>query len=191
VSLRTEVLLWAQRVNAKKDARAHELLEIDPDGSVDAAQDAFHKIARTAHPDLHRTTLTPEELESVTTAYARIAGAYQEVRSQRMKTTRIRPMKDDPPPVLSAKRPSKPSLAQTPPSGVPVAEASASTSGPTAAAGAMNAKALLYYRKAESCLRRGDLRTAALQMKMAIAGDPQSTFLRSALAEIEAELAKT
>ncbi|MGE3762508.1 MAG: hypothetical protein AB7L94_09655, partial [Kofleriaceae bacterium] len=58
------------------------------------------------------------------------------------------------------------------------------------AMGPMNSKALIYYRKAEMCLRQGDLKTALLNMKMAIAGDPQSTFLRTALAEIESELAK-
>jgi len=51
----------------------------------------------------------------------------------------------------------------------------------------MSSKALIYYRKAELCLRRGDLKGAVLQLKMAIASDPQSTFLRSALAEVEDE----
>jgi hypothetical protein len=39
-------------------------------------------------------------------------------------------------------------------------------------------------------LRRGDLSGAILQMKMAIAADPSSQFLRSAIVEIQAELAK-
>ena len=54
--------------------------------ALDEAQDAFHKIARTAHPDLHRNALTPEELELVTRAYSRVAAAYQELRTQRMQT---------------------------------------------------------------------------------------------------------
>ena len=36
----------------------------------------------------------------------------------------------------------------------------------------MNGKALIYYRKAEQSLRRGDLRGAMLQLKMAIAARP-------------------
>ena len=54
----------------------------------------------------------------------------------------------------------------------------------------MNSKALLYYRKAELALRQGDLRAATLNLKMAIAADPQSPFLRSALTEVETELKK-
>jgi Tfp pilus assembly protein PilF len=51
----------------------------------------------------------------------------------------------------------------------------------------MTSKALIYYRKAELCLRRGDLAGATLQLKMAIGADPSSTLLRTALAEVEAE----
>jgi hypothetical protein len=54
----------------------------------------------------------------------------------------------------------------------------------------MSSKALVYYRKAELQLRRGDLRGALLQLKMAIATDPQSQFLKRALAEVEAEVGK-
>jgi hypothetical protein len=54
----------------------------------------------------------------------------------------------------------------------------------------MSSKALVHYRRAELALRRGDLTGAVLQLKMAIASDPQSAFLRSALAEVEAEVMK-
>jgi hypothetical protein len=90
MSARTDVLLWAQRVAARKDAPAHQILEIAANAALEAAQEAFHKIARIAHPDLHRTTLTPDELELVTTAYARAAAAYQDLRSQRLSTGRMR-----------------------------------------------------------------------------------------------------
>ena len=54
----------------------------------------------------------------------------------------------------------------------------------------MSPKALVYYRKAELCLKRGDLKGASLQIKLAIAADPASGFLRSALAEVELEVRK-
>jgi hypothetical protein len=54
----------------------------------------------------------------------------------------------------------------------------------------MNSRALVYYRKAEIALRRGDFKGAILQIKMAIASDPSSAFLRTALAEVELELRK-
>lgn len=181
MSVRSDVLLWAQRIVAKKGAQAHQLLEIQPDAGVDDAQDAFHKIARMAHPDLHRNSLTPEDLELVTTAYSRVAAAYQEVRTARMQTTRMRPLRTDPPPP-SHRPPSEPGEGGT--GEIPRVGAA------SAAAGSMSSKALVHYRKAELCLRRGDLKGAVLQLKMAIASDPQSTFLRSALAEVEAEVGK-
>jgi hypothetical protein len=194
VSVRTEVLLWARRVLAKKGAAPHELLDLDAGAGLDAAQAAFHKIARIAHPDLHRTQLTPEELELVTTAYSRVAGAYQELRSQRVLTARTKSIRQEPltPRTTTGGGLAKPALGSTPGDGT-MAEgstpsSSSSSSGPVSSA--MSSKALVYYRKAELALRRGDLRGAVLQLKMAIAADPASPFLRTALTEVEAEVSK-
>lgn len=174
MSGRTDVLLWAQRiVGKKKTAKPHELLEIKLGAGVDVAQEAFHKIARFAHPDLYRSGFNEEELELLTTAYATVANAYQTYRTQTMATTRSRP--------LTAPPPGSP---------VPVTP-SGNASAPAGVAGAMSSRALVYYRKAELCLKRGDLRGATLQLKMAIGADPASTFLRTALHEVEGELRKT
>jgi hypothetical protein len=54
----------------------------------------------------------------------------------------------------------------------------------------MSPKALVYYRKGELALRRGDITSAMMQIKLAIASDPNSKFLRAALLEIQAELGK-
>ena len=170
MSALSDVMMWAVRVNGRKDAKPHQILDVKVDATVDEAQAAFHKIARVAHPDLHRTTLGPEDLEAVTSAYSKAAAAYQEFRTQRTGTTRMRPIGKDVP-------------------GRPATSPAAA--GSTTAAGQMSSKALIYYRKAELALRRGDLTTAILQLKMAIAADPQSGFLRTALAEVEAEVAKT
>ena len=175
MSVRSDVLLWAQRVIARKQAPAHELLECEPTADIESVQKAFHKLARMAHPDLHRNTLTPEELELVTTAYSRAASAYAELRSQRMKTTRIRPIRNVPGDTAEN------GTSRVQPSTQPPA---------TGASGSMSSKALVYFRKAEAALRRGDMTQAVLQLKMAIAADPQSTFLRTALGEVEAELRK-
>ncbi len=178
MSVRSEVLLWAQRVVAKKGAKAHELLEIKVDSGIDAAQAAYHKIARMAHPDLHRSSLTPDELETVTLAYSRVSGAYQDFRTQRMQTERIRPIKE------SGMLPIN--LGD----GVAVPDAPRTAPAVAGAAGAMTSKALVYYRKAELALRRGDIMGATLQLKMAIAADPSSPFLRTALAEVASEAGK-
>ncbi|HEY5925332.1 MAG TPA: hypothetical protein VIV11_26795 [Kofleriaceae bacterium] len=279
MSLRTDVLLWAQRVIARKGSAPHVLLEIDEKSTAVQVQEAFHKIARTSHPDLHRHGLTPDELEMVTSAYATVAGAYQQMRSAAMQTTRIRPLKSDdlqklgapdprtiaPPdkklasgstapgevrPIIrddprhvtppggtragstpqagarvvrvrastdSDVRPPKPTrpgaghtrpgTGSDPPTNAPK-PASVSATGsqpptgatpsvpftpslpPQTAAQSMSSKALLYYRKAELCLKRGDLRGAVLQLKLACAADPSSSFLRTALAEVETEVRK-
>lgn len=189
MSARAEVLLWAQRVIARQGASPHQILEIAPGSGPEAAQDAFHRIARMAHPDLHRRTLLPDELELVTTAYARAAAAYQELRSLR-STTRLRPIRDGAP----AAGPTTAVIPTSPPSNKAVAvpdEANRKATGEAAGpAQRLSGKALVHYRKAELALRRGDLTGAVLHLKMAIAGDPQSSFLRSALAEVEAEVMK-
>jgi len=181
--------LWAHRVLARKTAPPNQLLEIAPDAGLDAAQEAFHKIARLAHPDLHRTTLSPEELEQVTSAYARAAAAYQEVRLHKLPTaatSRLRALRPDtahvaPTAVIPTSPPANKAITVT----IPLHE-----DVPINPAQAMTSKALIYYRKAELCLRRGELLVAVLQLKMAIASDPQSAFLRTALSEVEGEVAK-
>lgn len=190
VSVRAEVLLWAQRVLHKCPDDPHALLEVKPGASFDQVQSAFHEIARVAHPDLHRTTLTDEELELVTTAYSRVAAAYQDLRANRMQTTRIKPID-----ATSAARKTTGSMRpiERPMSStIKPANASTTPAEPTAVRGAleMTSKALVHYRKAELELRRGDLKMALLQLKLAVAADPQSAFLRSALAEVQNELAK-
>jgi hypothetical protein len=164
MTARTDILLWAQRVVAKKGAPANQILDLPTTATLEHAQQAFHKLARTAHPDLHRNSVTPEELELITQAYATAASAYQTYRSQTMTTSRLEPLKDAVPAGATAK------------SGVQTQ---------------MNSRAIVYYRKAELALRRGDLAGALLQLKMAIAADPQSAFLRTALAEVENELRKS
>jgi hypothetical protein len=79
------------------------------------------------------------------------------------------------------------------PSPMPSASVPATPAGPAPAANAaqtMSSKALVYYRKAELSLKRGDLKGAVLQLKLAIAADPASAFLRTALAEVELEVRK-
>jgi hypothetical protein len=183
MSARADVLLWAQRVLGRQGATACQILDIAAGSGPDAAQEAFHKIARMAHPDLHRRTLPADELELVTTAYARAAAAFLELRGSRMSTTRIKPIRD-------AIHPGSPVPTTTviPTSPSPNKAVAADT--PANPVQMMNGKALIHYRKAELALRRGELTGAVLQLKMAIASDPQSAFLRSALSEVETEVSK-
>lgn len=181
MSARSDVLLWANRIVNKGSTAPHHLLEIREGAGLDEAQAAFHKVAKMGHPDLHRASLTPDELEVVTSAYAKVAGAYQELRMMRMQTTKL--------PRTNIKPPTHAPVNKLPDTaGVATGDARPGT--PAGPASAMNSKAIVYYRKAEQALRRGDLRGAVLQIKMAIAADPMSGFLRSALSEVESEIAK-
>jgi len=187
----TEVLLWAQRIAMRKKHKAFELLELPPTFTLDQAQEAFYRVARMAHPDLHRTTLDAAELETVTRAYAQVAAAYQTIRTQLLK----QPL----PPVRKPGDSREKRMSQhdfhdespTPPPVVPPPPPLTDTRPPPAVTPAltqMSPKALVYYRKAELALRRGDMPTAMMQIKMAIAADPASKFLRAALLEIQQEL---
>ncbi len=192
MSVRSEVLLWAHRTIARKGSPAHVILELKEDATAEQLQEAFHKIARAAHPDLHRNTLSPDELELVTRAYSTVAAAYTVMRSMAAQTGAAGP---DP-------RGSQPRV--TVPPGVPRAAASTPSSGARVVqpappsdpaksedidpAQAMSAKALPYFRKAEACLKRKDLRGAVLQLKLAVNTDPTSAFLRTTLADAEAFL---
>jgi hypothetical protein len=44
---------------------------------------------------------------------------------------------------------------------------------------------MLHYRRAELCLRRGEIVEAKLHLRLALAADPQSAFLRKALDELD------
>jgi hypothetical protein len=170
--------LWANRIVNKTSTAPNQLLEIREGAGLDEAQAAFHKVAKMAHPDLHRASLTPDELELVTLAYSKVAGAYQELRMNRMQTTKL--------PRTTIRPPSSAPVNKMP-DAIPATEGKPSPAGPSSA---MTPKALVYYRKAEGALRRGDLKGAVLQLKMAIAADPVSGFLRSALGEVESEIVK-
>jgi hypothetical protein len=174
-----DVLAWAQRIVKKGNHLGPtHLLEVREQATLDEAQAAFHRIARVAHPDMHRTTMTADQLDILTSAYSRVSAAYQEFKSRRL-----------------GGRPSAPGMdGKTPPpqlrgiSGI--APAPQQPAKPTTKAPLMAPKAMLYYRKAESALRQGDFRSALLQLKMAIAADPQSPVLRQALTEVESEIKK-
>lgn len=191
---RVEVLLWAQRVLAlKASAPPHVLLEVEESATAEEIQQAFHRIARTAHPDLHRQGLEPAELELVTSAYAAVAGAYAQMRSACLQTGRLRTLQrhED----SARPRPASPTAPHAAGPGpmltaeaAPTGPAPGPATGPTDPAQTMSPAALLYYRKAEARLHRGDLRGALLQLKLACTTDPTSEFLRTALAEVEAEV---
>jgi hypothetical protein len=179
-----QVLAWLDEVEPRADARSHfEWLELAPTTAVPAIQAAYHQIARSRHPDLFRQSLAAADFDRLTRMYARVSGAYADLRTTDgavgylRRTTRAPPVTTRPTaaPARPAAPTPSPARAAAPPAPGPAID-------PTRA---MNARALVLYRRAEGALRTGDRATALLNIKMAIAADPSSPLLRGALAELE------
>lgn len=175
-SARTAALAWARRWARRSAAPDHELLEVPAGASLEEVRAAYHKLARLAHPDLHRAAATAEELEELTLAFARVSNAYS------LMTGRSR--RAGPAASGSGAIGGTPSNAI---SGTPSGPSSGSPSGMinNGPATGLSTKAKMHYRRAELCLRRGELVEARLHLRLALASDPQSTFLRKALEEID------
>jgi curved DNA-binding protein CbpA len=186
-----ELVMWLQEVEPIADQRGKfDWLEIPPTASSTAIQDAYHKIARTRHPDLFRQ-LDPKLLDRLVRMYGRVTAAYADLKEPEKCAAYLRELRGPKPqtiqPPMSAPAPVAPPVSppraretQPPP---PAAQPRTRT-GPMDPAAAMNPRALAFYRRAEGAQRTGDRAAALLQIKMAIAADPKSTFLRAALLEL-------
>lgn len=195
-----QLLAWLDEVEPIADRRGKfDWLEIPPIASSMAIQEAYHQIARSRHPDLFRARVDHRTLDRLVRMYARVTAAYAELKDPDKCAAYLRELRgprpvtappispDAPPPRAKRPSPSVPSVT-TPPPPPPVAPP------PVAAPPApprdlepshsMNARALSHYRRAEGFLKTGDRGSAMLQLKMAIAADPKSSFLRAALVEL-------
>ena len=152
MSVRTDVLLWAQRVIATKGGTRAPDPRDRSRRRRRAAQEAFHKIARIAHPDLHRNGAQRRRAragdERVCARCRRLPGAARPAGLDH-------PHEADPRAWIGAgdrddhgasRRRRSPNKAVAAPRGTA-----------PALPPAMASKALVHYRKAELCLRRGDL----------------------------------
>jgi DnaJ domain len=218
----SDALTWARRWARREDATDYELLEVSRGASLEDVRQAYHRLARLAHPDLHRTTLSAAQLEEVTVAFARVGNAYATL-SARLRKAAARPMTPPSPPrptppaappspaptpattpattrpaptraaaptvPAAASRVSRPALAFAATPAAPTPPAPAQQDAPAATlpigpANAMSPRALVHYRRAELSLRRGATAEALLHLRLAVATDPHSSFLRRALAEL-------
>ncbi len=189
-----QVLAWLDEVEPRADRRSHfEWLELAPTAAPQAIQGAYHAIARTRHPDLFRAALPTAQLDRLVRMYARVSGAYADLRTADGAAAylrRVAPAAPAAPPTGPAPA-RRPAPTTPPPAAAPPARRPAPTAPPPAGAApeldparAMNARALALYHRAEGALRTGDRATAILNIKMAIAADPGSQLLRGALAEL-------
>jgi curved DNA-binding protein CbpA len=147
-----------------------ELLELSPTDDMNQIRDAYHRIAGTRHPDLFRGKLPDGEAETLMRLFARVTGAYAALRD----------------PETRKKLGAKPARPTPPGGGPPVAKPGDTPTGLRK----ISPRALSHVRRAEAMLKTGDLASAILHLRMAVAAEPNVQELRQMLRETEAQLKK-
>ena len=160
-----QLIAWLRQIGPKVDALGpFELLDLSPCDDMNRIRDAYHRIAATRHPDLFRGKLGAAEAEMLMRLFARVTGAYAQLRDpEERKKHGARPR-------------------ATPPAGTPGAT-------PTGLR-KISPRALSHVRRAEALLRTGDAASAILHLRMAIAAEPNVKELREMLADTEKQLRK-
>ncbi len=163
-----ELIAYLDRVLPALDGLNHyQLLDVAPTATPKAIQSAFHAMAAGLHPDRHRTSLSAEQHEKLIIVYARIAEAYRVLRDPEHTKAYLqkhaRELKTE------------------------TAQSAKSNTDADAGLALLNPKAQQLYRRAIAAQRTGDLASATLNMRMALAKHPQSDFLREALRSLSAK----
>lgn len=148
-----------------------ELLDLSPTDDYERIREAYHRIAATRHPDLFRGRLGTTEAETLMRLFARVTGAYAQLRDpEARKKYGARPARPTTPPVGSK----------------PLAKAADTPSGLRK----VSPRALSHVRRAEALLDTGDIASAVLHLRMAVAAEPNVKELRQMLSDTEAKLKK-
>ena len=183
MSARTDVLLWAQRIIARRRARRRTSCSRSrPTPALDVGaggvpQDRAHGASRSASHDARRPTSSSWSRR----AYAMRRERVPELPHAATTATQRMPRSIQPPPPVP-RRPTP--IAVATPSGAPAPR-------PASRRRDDRARRSLYYRKAELCAaaRRSDAARCS-SSRWRSQRIPASTFLRTALAEVEAEVRK-
>ena len=163
-----ELLTYLDRVEPVLDKVDHfELLDVPANASKQTIQDAFHVMAAGLHPDRHRHSLDAGQYERLTIVYARIAEAYRVLRDDQARDRYLR------------------SAARDQHSEKGSASSAKKGQDPEAGIALLNPKAQRLVRRAQAAQRTGDLASATLNLKMALAMHPQSGFLKEALKSLK------
>lgn len=169
----SQLTAWLSQIGPRVEALGpFELLELSPTDDVEQIRAAYHRIAATRHPDLFRGKLSADETEMLMRLFGRVSAAYATLRSaEERKKYGARPVK------------------ATPPVGTPAGSIAADGSSPPGGGLRKIApRAMSHVRKAQAMLNTGDVASACLHLRMAVAADPQAKELRELLAETEAKL---
>jgi len=145
----------------------YTLLGVDDAANVDAIRNAFHAFALKFHPDRHAAA-SAEKRERAGTIYRRGAEAYrvlQDAELRRHYDSQLAGGKLR----FDAERAGKQQRASTPSGAISV----------------KNALARPFVTKADQALRAGDLKTARLNLQIAMKHEPESALLQAKLAAVE------
>ena len=197
-----------------------EMLEIPPTASGQHVQRAFHAVAATRHPDVWRNHLDATERERLMRVYGRVAAAYATLRNEESRARVLREVRErrpSQPPEATAvadaredvptRRSGRITVATDPPNLTPPPMRVEDLPGAPTAPGAapppgtprprtpspsvmLNARALAFYRRAEAALRVNDIAGALLNLRMALAAEPTSQYLKDEIAAAQKKLKK-
>ena len=157
-----QLLAYIDRVEPAIERLTHfELLDINSDAGDHDIREAFHQMASRLHPDLYRKEISPIDHERLNIVYGRLAQAYMILRDPEERERYVRTLVRE-----------KPTAAE-------------GESDTASAISLLSPKAQRHYRRAEAALRTGNTTSAILSLRMALARDPKSSFLREALANAE------
>ncbi len=183
-----EVMTWVMRLEATPTASPHAILGVAATASADDIQLAFYNAAKKAHPDRFRAVLSAPQMDRLTRAYSRVTEAYG-IMTGRIRRSAVVPVPANastgtprPGPASGSATPATP--ARRPATPTTPAELEAQL------AQQMSNKALPYFRRAEVAFANDDAKVAGLQLRLAIAADPTSAYLRRVLHELESATKK-
>lgn len=158
------LIAWIRKVGPKADTLGYfELLEIEPTDDMKKIRGAYYEMASTRHPDLFRGRLGAPETELLMRVFGRVTNAYAVLRDPEERKK------------AGAPQPKGAAPAAAPASGAPRKIAP---------------RAMSHVRRADAALDSGDVASAILHLRMAVAADPASKELRVLLADTEAKLKK-
>ena len=158
-----QLLAYLDRVEPAIEQLTHfELLDVKSNAGDHDIREAFHQMASRLHPDLYRNELTERDHERLNIVYGRLAQAYMILRDHEERDKYVRTLNKDEP-----------------------AAAKTANSDPASAVALLSPKAQRHYRRAQASLRMGNVAAAILSLRMALASDPKSSFLRSALSKAQ------
>jgi DnaJ-class molecular chaperone len=148
----------------------YTLLGVADDARVDAVRKAFHLFALKYHPDRHAAA-APEKRDRAAVIYRRGAEAYrvlQDAEQRRQYDAQLAAGKVR----FDAEEAAKQQRVTNPGSSVLM----------------IGALARPFWTKADQAIRAGDLKTARLNLQIALKHEPQSALLTAKLATVEQQL---